>query len=175
MEEQITKPNNSNKLKNKKILGVIAVFVILILVGGGFFLIKSNNSSSDSASPDDQFASEDLPSLSPEDIGMIVTVRKDNKALMFELTKADDIKHVEYTIEYNKDIDGETVPEGIFGVMNISEDGITKTDFREFGTCSAGKCRYDNVNSDVTIVLKVTKKDGRDYQVKKVVKIEKSE
>jgi hypothetical protein len=63
------------------------------------------------------------------------------------------------------------VPEGIFGLMNIAEDGRKDTDFREFGTCSAGKCRYDNVTSDVTLVLKVTKKDGKVYQVKKIVKL----
>ena len=157
------------QLKNKKVIAAVAVFVVLIIAGGALFLFK--NQSSSGSTPDDLIATSDLPELSPEEIGMVVTVRKDKKALMFELTKADDIARVEYTIEYEKDLDGETVPEGIFGEMNIGEDGITKTDFREFGTCSAGRCRYDNVVSDVTIVLKVTKKDGKEYQVTKIVKL----
>lgn len=157
------------QLKNKKVIAAIAVFLILIIAGGVLFLLK--NQSSSGSSTDDLIATSDLPELSPEEIGMEVTVRKDQKALMFELTKADDIARVEYTIEYEKELDGETVPEGIFGEMNIGEDGITKTDFREFGTCSAGRCRYDNVISDITIVLKVTKKDGKEYQVTKIVKL----
>ena len=157
------------QLKNKKVIAAVAVFVVLIIAAGALFLFK--NQSSSETSSDDLIATFDLPELSPEEIGMEVTVRKDQKALMFELTKADDIARVEYTIEYEKELDGETVPEGIFGEMNIGEDGITKTDFREFGTCSAGRCRYDNVISDVTIVLKVTKKDGKEYQVTKIVKL----
>lgn len=146
----------------------MAAFLILAVLGGVFFLSRRDSATSPS---DEITTGSDLPMLAPSEIGMEVTVRKDGKALMFELTKADDIQKVEYTIEYEKEIDGETVPEGIFGEMNIAEDGITKTDFREFGTCSSGKCRYDNVVSDIKIVLKVTKKNGKDYQVEKIVKL----
>ena len=156
------------RLKNKKLIAAAAAFLILAVLGGMFFLGRRNSSQSPS---DEIIETSDLPKLSPEDVGMEVTVRKDGKALMFELTKADDIELVEYTIEYEKEIDGERVPEGIFGEMNIAEDGITKTEYREFGTCSSGKCRYDNVVSDIKIVLKVTKKDGKEYQVEKIVKL----
>lgn len=155
--------------QHKKIIAAVAVFLILTVAGGIFLFARQ--SSSPSEPTDEIIETSDLPMLSPEDIGMEVTVRKDGKALMFELTKADDIDLVEYTIEYEKEIDGETVPEGIFGLMEIGKDGITKTDFREFGTCSSGKCRYDNVVSDIKIVLKVTKKDGKEYQVEKTVKL----
>ena len=156
-------------LQHKKIIAAIAVFLILAIAGGIFLFVKQGSSPSNPS--EDIIETSDLPSLSPEDIGMEVTVRKDGKALMFELTKADDIELVEYTIEYEKEIDGETVPEGIFGMMEIGKDGITKTDFREFGTCSSGRCRYDNVVSDIKITLKVTKKDGKEFQVEKIVKL----
>lgn len=156
-------------LKNKKLIAAVAAFLILTVLGGVFFLSRRDDSAS--SPPDDITSGSDLPMLSPEDVGMKVTVRKDGKALMFELTKAADIELVEYTIEYEKEIDGETVPEGIFGLMEIGKDGRTDTDYRDFGTCSAGKCRYDNVISDVKIVLKVTKKDGKEYQVEKIVKL----
>ncbi len=155
-------------LKNKKIIAAVAVFLILALAGGAFLWMRQG---SGSESPSDEITESDLPTLTPEDIGMEVTVRQDNKALMFELTKADDIELVEYTIEYEKEVEGETANEGIFGVMEIGKDGRTDTDFREFGTCSAGKCRYDNVISDITINLKVTKKDGKEYQVQEIVKL----
>lgn len=163
------KPTKSNKLKDKKIIGaVIAAIVILLLVVVGAMALKGNSSNNDDDSMD---IGSDLPELSPEDIGMEVSVRDDGRALMFELTKADDIEKVEYTIEYEAETDEGIANQGIFGEMNIGQDGITKTDFREFGTCSAGKCRYDKVVSDVTINLKVTMKDGKQYQVQKVVKI----
>lgn len=156
------------QLKNKKIIAAVAVFLILALAGAAFLWSRQG---SGSENPSDEITESDLPTLSPEDIGMEVTVREDGRALMFELTKADDIALVEYTIEYEKEVEGETANEGIFGVMNIGDDGITETDFREFGTCSAGKCRYDNVTSDITINLKVTKKDGKEYQVQEIVKL----
>ncbi len=156
-------------LQHKKLLAAAAAFLVLAILGGVFFI--SRNKSTNSNNINNGIAESDLPVLSPEDIGMEVTLRPDGKALMFELTKADDITRVEYTIEYEKEIDGERVPEGIFGEMNIGEDGITKTDYREFGTCSSGRCRYDNVVSDVTIILRVTKKDGKEYQVEKILKL----
>ena len=165
--EQQAKPNQLSKLKNRKVLAAAAIFLILAVLGAVFFMNRQGSAPTEES----PFETSNLPSLSPEDIGMVVTVRKDGKALMFELTKADDISKVEYTIEYEKEIDGEEVPEGIFGEMNIGEDGITRTDFREFGTCSAGRCRYDNVVSDIKITLKVTKKDGKEYQVEKVVNL----
>lgn len=153
-------------LKNKKVVAVIVIVLMLLVIGGVVAVTRKQ-----SPSPDDGLVSKNLPKLDPSEIGMVVIVRKDNKALMFELTKAADIKHVEYTIEYDKEVDGEKVPEGVFGIMNIAEDGITKTDFREFGTCSSGKCRYDKVVSDIKITLTVTKKDNKDFLVEKIVKL----
>lgn len=161
--------NQLSFLRNKKLIAAVAVFLVLIVLGGVFFLTQKQ---SVSVSDEGEITEDSgLPKLTPEDIGMVVTVRADGKALMFKLTKASDIERVEYTIEYEKEIEGETVPEGIFGEMNIGQDGRTDTDYREFGTCSSGRCRYDEVVSDVTIMLKITKKDGKDYEVKKVVKL----
>jgi hypothetical protein len=149
----------------------LGVLVALLVVGGIFAATRGGGSESED---DDLSIGAGLPELSPEDIGMEVTVREDGRALMFELTKADDIEKVEYTIEYEAQTEEGVANQGIFGEMNIGKDGITKTDFREFGTCSAGRCRYDNVVSDITINLKVIKKDGKEYQVQEIVKIPKA-
>ena len=158
-------------IRNKKLLAAVAVFLVFVVLGGAFFITRNQNISSKEIDIKNGIADSDLPTLDPSDIGMVVTLRSDGKALMFELTKTFDINSVEYTIEYEKEIDGERVPEGIFGLMNIGEDGITKTDYREFGTCSSGRCRYDNVVSDITIILKVTKKDGKESHVETIVKL----
>ncbi len=160
-----------DKLKDKKLLTILGVVLAVVLIGGGLFFFMSKNSSGSDEVSDELVDNSNLPELSPEDIGMVVTLRDDNKALMFELTKANDIEKVEYTIEYEAQTEEGVANQGIFGEMNIGKDSRKDTDYREFGTCSAGKCRYDNVISDVTINLKVTKKDGKEYKVKKVVKI----
>lgn len=155
------------KLEDKKIQ-VAATVVVIVLLLVGVFLFLHKSPSKEKVIIPNQFSTEELPKITPEDIGMVVTIRSDKKAVMFELKKAADIKHVDYEIRYNHIVDGEQVQEGILGIMNIAEDGITKTDFRTFGTCSA-TCRYDVGVSDVSIILKVTKNDGKQYQVEKSV------
>ncbi|KKP95599.1 MAG: hypothetical protein US77_C0001G0022 [Microgenomates group bacterium GW2011_GWC1_38_14] len=157
------------KLKDRRIQLGLAIGAVAVLLIGLFLFTRSNNRASQAPIPN-QFSTEELPKLSPEDIGMVVTVRSDKRAVMFELKKARDIKHVDYEIRYNHLVEGEQVEEGILGVMNIAEDGITKTDFRTFGTCSA-TCRYDIGVSDVMIILRVTKTDGKQYQVEKSVEL----
>jgi len=168
--DQTAKQNKLSALtKNKKLLAIIGVLAAILVVGGIFMAVRGQNSSS--TEDEDISIGAGLPELSPEEIGMKVTVREDKNALMFELTKADDIEKVEYTIEYEAETEDGVANQGIFGEMNIGKDGITKTEFREFGSCSAGRCRYDDVISDITINLKVTKKDGKEYAVQKIVKL----
>jgi len=154
-------------LRDKRILALIAAFLILVIGGGVFAFMRGNST----PNPADQFVEENLPTLSAEDIGLEVTLRGDKRAIMFEVTKYDDIERIEYEITYEKEIDGESVPEGLYGEMNIALDGITKTDYREFGTCSSGVCRYDEVVSDIKITMKVTKKDGKVYSVEETVSL----
>ena len=154
-------------LKDKRILALIAALLILVIGGVALAFMRGNST----PNPADQFVEENLPTLSAEDIGLEVTLRGDKRAIMFEVTKYDDIERIEYEITYEKEIDGESVPEGLYGEMNIALDGITKTDYREFGTCSSGVCRYDEVVSDIKITMKVTKKDGKVYSVEETVSL----
>ncbi|MEK9178796.1 MAG: hypothetical protein AAB801_03380, partial [Patescibacteria group bacterium] len=98
-------------LKDKKVLALVIALVVLVIGGAVFAYMRSNKT----VDPADQFVEENLPTLSPEDIGLEVTVRGDKRALMFEVTKASDIERIEYEITYEKEIDGEVVPEGLYG------------------------------------------------------------
>lgn len=159
-----------NKLKQKKILLVGIVALILIILFGGVLLLSSKKASVDN-STETTGIDQSVQTLSTKDFGLKVTLRPDKKALMFEITKPKGIKHIEYQITYTKELDGEQVPEGIFGEMNIAKDGITKTDYREFGTCSSGVCRYDKVVSDAKIVFKIDKDDGKSYSAEENVSL----
>jgi len=99
-------------LKDKKVIGFLTIAVVLIIGGAVFAFMRGAGRSS---TPSDNFVQEELPILTPEDIGLEVTVRQDGKALMFEVTKADDIERIEYEITYEKEIDGEAVSEGLRG------------------------------------------------------------
>lgn len=158
------------KLKQQKpLLGVVLVIIAAALLGGFYFL---NSQSNPEVPTETGFSEEQFETISAEEIGLEVTVRGDGRAVMFEITKPEGIEHVEYQITYLKDLDGEEVSEGIFGVMNIALDGITKTDFREFGTCSSGRCRYDEGVRDVKIILKITKDDGKVYSAEQPVDLD---
>jgi len=154
--------------QNKSRLGGIVLIIIAGVLFGGFYFLNSQKPQ-ESGTP--SLFDEEVETISTEEIGLEVTVRADGRAIMFEITKPEGIAHVEYQITYLKELDGEEVSEGIFGEMNIAEDGITKTDMREFGTCSSGRCRYDEGVRDVKIILKITKDDGKIYSAEKSVEL----
>ena len=58
------------------------------------------------------------------------------------------------------------MPEGLIGeIINSDESTSLSTSYRELGTCSSKVCRFDVVVSPVRLILKVTKTDGKVYQV----------
>lgn len=155
--------------QNKKILAAGTVILVLILVGGGFLVLSNRNKPANFSNPSDQSAGEaPVATLTAKDIGLVVTVRSDDHAMMFKINNASDIQHVDYQITYDHLVDGNTVSEGITGEMNIAQDGITKTDWRNFGTCSA-TCRYDVGVSNVQLIMKILKKDGKLYSLQQAV------
>ena len=74
---------------------------------------------------------------------------------------------------YEKDVVAEDeAPEGVQGIIGEIDTGdlkggVMETEYREFGTCSSGKCRYDTVVSPIKVALKITKADGKVYQSEK--------
>jgi hypothetical protein len=151
-------------LKNKKIVAVGAAILILVIVGILFLVTSSKNKPADFSNPSgDEFSSPVVGTITAKELGLVITVRPDNKAVKFKINNSSDIKRVDYEIIYTHVLEGQSVQEGITGEMNIGVDGINVTDYRPFGTCSSGKCRYDVDVSDVKIILKVEKKDGKVY------------
>jgi hypothetical protein len=153
-------------LKDKKILVAIVV-IILLLAGGGWYLMGMK-----SQQPLETAAVEEetnVETLSPESIGLDLEFRKDGKAAKIIIGKAEGIQAIEYQISYQKNQEGEDVPEGLIGDVDMSNmsGGKVETDYREFGTCSSGTCRYDTVTSPIKITLKITKENGKVYQSEK--------
>lgn len=157
-------------MKNTTVL-VIVGLVLIGLIGGGYYFIFGNKTAKQPVKVAPQIEEEAIP-ISADDIGLKFTLRDDSKAAKFSISNPKGIKAIEYQISYTKNVDGEEVPEGLIGEVEVNpNDEIIETNYREFGTCSSGKCRYDNVISPVTLTLKITKEDGKVYQTEKTLEI----
>lgn len=169
------KPNSNNNRKAvdffKKYKILIITLVVLVLLGGGYYLFLGRTSSKP-IPLQTQVPEEVIPTISPSDLGLVATLRDDKKAIKFEITNIKDIASVDYQISYTKEVNGEQVPEGLIGEVKVKpQDQKISINYREFGTCSSGKCRYDKVVSSIKLTLKITKTDGKVYQAEQIVEL----
>lgn len=145
-------------LQDKKILAGIVVAVLAILVVGGFFVLSSKKASNSSQQDSQE---EQVLTLKPEDIGLELSLSDDSKKVTMEVTKVDGITSLEYQLLYNSKGD---VPRGVIGTLDIKGETVKKEIV--LGTCS-DVCHYDEDVSDIKIIVKVIKSDGKTYQVEK--------
>jgi hypothetical protein len=158
------------KMKPKQWYILIAVIVVIVaLTGGGIWLVASKKTAPQQI-PAVMDQTQQVQTLAPDSIGLAVAFRSDNKAMKFTVGNASGINSIEYQISYMKLIDGQQVPEGLIGTVDMNPgDKTASIGYREFGTCSSGVCRYDKVVSPVKLTLKLVKSDGKIYQVEKTV------
>lgn len=157
-------------MKDKKIIiGLVAVF-LLVVGGGGYYVLSSNQTTGEPAEEEAQAIEDTVPTLTPEQIGLTLTARADNKAVKFAIAKATDITSVEYEISYMAEGD---IPRGAIGKVDaMPGESTIESKFIDLGSCSAGRCKYDVGVTSVTFTLKVTKTDGEVYQVEKSLALE---
>lgn len=150
-------------MKSKYLL--IAGIVILLILGGAFFL--SSQTKKPSLAPVPVAQEETIQTLKPEDLGLTFTARSDNRAVKILISKSDDISSIEYEINYTAKGD---IPRGAIGEVTVKpSDTKIETNYIDLGTCSSGKCKYDEVTSPVKLLLKITKKDGKVFQSEKTL------
>jgi hypothetical protein len=61
-------------------------------------------------------------------------------------------------------VSGQSIPRGTIGHVDVKTPGQTITQKMVFGTCS-DVCHYDTGITQVQLIVKVTKTDGKIYQV----------
>lgn len=156
--------------KNKTLIGIIA-FVVLLLVGGGMYFLSSNTSSQTAIEEDEVAAieEEEILTLSPEEIGLELSARSDKRAVKFVINNPKDITSVEYEVSYFAKGD---IPRGAIGRADskAGEDTI-ETKYIDLGSCSSGRCKYDEGVTEVKFTLKITKTDDKVYQVEKSLEL----
>lgn len=168
-------------LKNKTfVIALVAVVVVLLLGVGGFVFVNHNMSQ---GQPDDQTQNlnVDAIKLKPEDIGLKMVASPNKKQVKFIINKTEGITKLEYEISYKADSagtadSGEGAPaqinRGVAGDATITSSGKPyESDFLDLGSCSSGTCRYDTGVTSVHLLLKLTKTDGKLYQVEDDLKL----
>lgn len=145
-------------MKNNRNLIIIAAIVIVVLLIGGIFVLASKKSAKP-AVPAAQ--SEEILTLSPLDIGLSLTMGNDSRRVIMEITKTEGVTSLEYQLSYTSKGD---IPRGVIGTAEAKGNTIKKEII--LGTCS-DVCHYDQDVSDIKIILKLTKTDGKVYQVEK--------
>ena len=143
-------------MKNKNLI-IVVVIVLILLVGGGIFL--ATKKSPKLAVPTQQ--SEEILTLSPSDIGLSLTMGNDGKRVVMEIVKTEGLTSIEYQLSYNSKGD---IPRGVIGTADVKGSFVKKEII--LGTCS-DICHYDQDVSNIKVILKVTKTDGKIYKVEK--------
>ena len=144
-------------MKNNRNLIIVGVIVLLLLIGGGIFL-ATKKSPKPAISTAQQ---EEILTLSPEDIGLSLTMGVDGKRVIMEITKTEGLTSIEYQLSYTSK---GGIPRGVIGTLDAKGSNIKKEVI--LGTCS-DVCHYDQDVSNIKVILKVTKTDGKVYQVEK--------
>ncbi|OGH39303.1 MAG: hypothetical protein A3B44_02370 [Candidatus Levybacteria bacterium RIFCSPLOWO2_01_FULL_38_21] len=144
-------------MKNSKNLIIVGAIILVILVSGIFVLV-SKKSTKPTPSP---AQSEEILALSPDDIGLTLEMGSDGKRVIMEVAKIGDLTSIDYQLSYTSKGD---IPRGVIGALDVKGKTIKKEII--LGTCS-DVCHYDQNVSNIKIILKVTKTDGKIYQVEK--------
>jgi hypothetical protein len=152
-------------LKDKRVLiaAGVAVIALILIVVGVFMLMKGSNSSQtaqQAATPTEA----PVLSLQPGDIGLTLVEAADMQTATMTITKTGDITSVDYQLSYNALVSGQSIPRGTIGHVDVKTPGQTITQKMVFGTCS-DVCHYDTGITQVQLIVKVTKTDGKVYQV----------
>ena len=149
----------NNLLKNKAVLGVAVILIIIAIFAGGFLLLSSKKT----PKPTQSDQQEQILSLSPDEIGLSLAMSADGHNVIMGIEKTEDISSIDYELGYTSEGD---IPRGAIG--NIKPEGKKVKKEIPMGTCS-DVCHYDKGVSNIKIILKVTKTDGKIYQVEKTL------
>ena len=147
--------------KNKFVLLGGGILLIVVLFGG---LIFFRGSQGQNGANSDVFPTEiPIPTIIPEELGLSLTEGKPGKTVILTVKNTEGISAIEYELSYSAKDD---IPRGAIGSLDLKKKPATKE--ITLGTCS-DVCHYDEDVSDIKIIIKVTKIDGKVYQVEKAL------
>ncbi len=156
-----------NVLNKYKFL-ILGILTILFLLGGAYYFFSANKSSKPSEVIPEP-TKEIIPTIIPKDLGLTLMARSDKRAIKFEITNIKDITSLDYEISY---VTKGNIPRGAIGHIEVKPtDKKIETNYIELGTCSSGKCKYDEGVSKVFLIIKIIKADGKVYQAEQSLEL----
>lgn len=143
-------------LKDKRVL-IVGVVVLLLVVVGAFFVLNRN-----AVTPDQNTSvlptQIPIPSISAESIGLSLEAGAGGRTVIATVENTQGIAAIEYELSYLSKGD---IPRGALGTFDLTRKPARKE--ITLGTCS-DTCHYDTEVSDLKLLLKITKDDGKVYQ-----------
>ncbi|MEX2012801.1 MAG: hypothetical protein WD967_00185, partial [Candidatus Levyibacteriota bacterium] len=140
-------------MKNNRNVFILVAFLVLVLISGGVFLLLNKNGSKQLPVT----VEESIPSLDPQEIGLTLEMGADGQRVIMTIKNTEDIESVEYQLSYNSEGD---IPRGAIGQVTITNPGQPLRQEIVLGTCS-DVCHYDEGISNIKVVVKVIKTDGK--------------
>lgn len=139
-------------MRNNKLLLIGGAVVIVLLVGG--LVVLSNKSTPQNTTP--AVEQQSVPTISADEIGLTLGPGKDKQNVIAKVSKIENIKSLDYQLSY---VAKGGIPRGILGSIKVQKG----YDEIYLGTCS-DVCHPDSNVTNIKIIVKVTKTDGKVYQ-----------
>lgn len=154
-------------MKNRKVIIIALVVGGIVILGGGYFVLSSKKEAAKPIVQEQQQSIEEkVNTLSPKDIGLTLTLTPDNKKVIMQIAKVEDISSLDYELSYAAK---GNIPRGVIGHADTKAQKIVKQEII-LGTCS-DVCHYDQEVSGIKLVVKVTKLDNKVYSVEKSLEL----
>lgn len=162
-------PSSANVMRTRKrnpvVFFVVALIIVLIFAGGVFVLRSGKNSQGSTATPS---VTSFLP---PADPNIKVDLKPINEGRIVILSLADipgDTISIEYELTY---VTENGLPKGVLGTTKLEPGQKSVEREITLGTCSSGKCVYDENVEKVTVTLKFNTSSGasrfqKEYNIK---------
>lgn len=156
---------------NQKTIIIILAVVAIIVLGGGYYVYAKNSSSQKHVQPTPADTSDVVPTLAPEDIGLALKESDSGKfaghGVVMTISKLNGISSVECEFTYIANTGSDNLPRGGICKSVTVKSGDTQIQQEyPYGTCS-NVCHFDSDVSAVKMIVKVTKTDGKTYEVTK--------
>lgn len=151
-------------MKKKKLITFLIIGLVVLV--GGIFLVLSGNKKAEPV-VEQAPVEEQISTIRPEDIGLVLTASSDSGKVIMEVRNTEGLTGLDYELSYTSKGD---IPRGVIGHIDVKQPGKKVVQEITLGTCS-DVCHYDEEVSDIKLILKVAKTDGRISQVEKSLEL----
>ncbi|MEA3355363.1 MAG: hypothetical protein U9Q63_02690, partial [Patescibacteria group bacterium] len=124
----------------KKNLKIFIPIIAIIAIIGGIFFFKNKTKKTKTPEQIETRKIEQINKLALKDRPFVTLIpRSDGKEVTLGVDKVFNATNAEYELEYQTD----TLIQGVFGNLEFTDKNMPLSKDLLFGSCSKGKCRYD--------------------------------